>query len=218
MSPATCLVLMFKAPQRSKQRLAAQIGTRAETAAIRLLECAMADLAAWPGTRCLAPSTPADADYARSQGYTAELWVTQGAGNLGERIEHVNARLLAAGHESQIYIGIDCPALDDDSLQRAADALLETEIVLGPAHDGGVVLMGVRGAWPPLRQLPWSSAALNAALQAACVQAGRSITLLEAYRDVDDLSDLEHLPGVLEADPRPSRQRLLEWLVAERFR
>jgi len=217
MSPANCLVLMFKAPQRSKQRLAAQIGMRAETAAIRLLECAMADLAAWQGTRCLAPSSPADAEYARAQGYTAELWIEQGAGNLGQRIEHVNARLLDAGHASQIFIGIDCPALDDGYLRRAADALIETQVVLGPAHDGGVVLMGVRGAWPPLRQLPWSSAGLKAALQAACLQEGQTITQLEAYRDVDDLSDLEFLTGVLEADPRPSRQRLLEWLVAERF-
>ena len=218
MSPATCLVLMFKAPQRSKQRLAAQIGARAETAAVRLLECAIADLAAWPGTRCLAPATPADAQYARSQGYTAELWLPQGAGNLGQRIEHVNAQLLAAGHPAQIYIGIDCPALDDDYLIRAAAALTQTEVVLGPAHDGGVVLMGVRGAWPPLRPLPWSSAELKAALHAACERANRSITQLEAYRDVDDVSDLEYLPGVLSEDPRPSRQRLLEWLAAEQLR
>ena len=215
MQSTTCLILMFKSPQRSKQRLAAQIGAGARIAAEHLMECAFEDLAAWPGPVCLAPAAEEDAQYARSRGYPAELCVIQGPGNLGERIEQVNANLLSAGHESQLFIGIDCPALDGDYLRRAAGALADTDVVLGPADDGGVVLMGVRGAWPSLGQLPWSSAELGAALQAACATAGLSVTLLEAHGDVDDLDDLRFLPGRLREDPRPSRQRLRAWIAAE---
>jgi hypothetical protein len=212
----TCLVLMFKAPQRSKRRLAAKLGAPAQIAAAHLLECAIDDLSAWPGPACLAPAEAADAEYARARGCSAQLCVLQGDGNLGERIERVNASLHAAGHESQIFIGIDCPGLDADYLRRAADALIENDVVLGPAHDGGVVLMGVRGVWPPLAGLPWSSAGLGAALQAACAQTSRSVAHLEALRDVDELTDLDDLPERIGNDPRPSRQRLREWILTER--
>jgi uncharacterized protein len=207
-----CVVLMMKSAARSKRRLVEHIGEqRATQAAQRLLDCACEDLTAWPGPRCVAPS----ADDERVDAPPADAVVVQRGGNLGERINHVNEELMRLGFERQLYIGIDCPSLDVAYLERAAAALGEHETVLGPAVDGGVVLMGVRGRWPPLAELPWSSDALFESLRAACVAAGSSAASLSRLKDVDTLGDLNALRTELGSDARPARRALVSWLTAQ---
>ncbi|HET8699484.1 MAG TPA: DUF2064 domain-containing protein [Gammaproteobacteria bacterium] len=205
-----CVVLMMKSPARSKRRLAERIGApRAAQAAARLLDCAREDLAAWPGPTCAAPSAADELGDAPP----ADAVVVQPGGNLGERIAHVNGELLALGFERQIFIGSDCAALDVAYLERAAAALADHDAVLGPALDGGVVLMGVRGRWPPLAHLPWSTSALFESLRAACAAAG-TCAILAPRSDVDTLADLVALRAELGADARPARRALASWLAA----
>jgi len=206
-----CVVLMMKSAARSKRRLAERIGARRATeVAQRLLDCAREDLAAWPGPTCVAPSTAAE----RADGPPADTVVVQRDGNLGERIQHVNAELLRLGFERQLYVGIDCPSLDAQYLERAAAELGRHDAVLGPAADGGVVLMGVRGAWPALAALPWSTSTLFESLLAACAAAG-STAVLPPRSDVDMVEDLAALRGDLSGDTRPARRALANWLAAQ---
>jgi uncharacterized protein len=212
-SSGCCVVLMMKSAARSKRRLAEHIGAeRATQAAQRLLECACEDLAAWPGPVCVAPSVPAE----RADAPPADAVVVQRGGNLGERINYVNEELMRRGFERQLYIGIDCPSLDDAYLERAAAALGDYATVLGPAADGGVVLMGVRGLWPALAGLPWSTDALFESLRAACAAAGASAATLPPRKDVDTLGDLVALGAELASDPRPARRALVRWLGAQK--
>lgn len=211
-STGCCVVLMMKSAARSKRRLAEHIGEqRATQAAQRLLDCAREDLTAWPGPKCVAPSAIDE----RGEAPPADAVVVQRGGNLGERINHVNEELIRLGFERQLYIGIDCPSLDVAYLERAARELGDHETVLGPAVDGGVVLMGVRGRWPPLAELPWSSDSLCESLRAACVAAGSSAATLSRLNDVDTLGDLVALRMQLRADPRPARRELVRWLAAQ---
>jgi glycosyltransferase A (GT-A) superfamily protein (DUF2064 family) len=208
-----CVVLMMKSPQRSKRRLAEDLGAqRATEVAQRLLDCVCEDLAAWPGPKCVAPSA-ADERVDASQ---ADAVVVQRGGNLGERIQGVNEELIRLGFERQIYIGIDCPSLDVAYLERAAAALGDHSTVLGPAADGGVVLMGVHGRWPALAALPWSTSALFESLRAACGAAGSSAATLPRLHDVDTLGDLLALRSELDGDARPARRALVRWLAAQR--
>jgi glycosyltransferase A (GT-A) superfamily protein (DUF2064 family) len=207
-----CVVLMMKSPARSKRRLAEHIGApRAAEIAQRLLDCACEDLAAWPGRKCVAPSVADE----RVDAPPADAVVVQRGGNLGERIQHVNEELIRLGFERQLYIGIDCPSLDVAYLERAAAALGDHDTVLGPATDGGVVLMGVRGRWPALAALPWSTSALFASLRAACAAAGSNAATLPCLDDVDTLGDLVALRTELAGDARPARRALVRWLVAQ---
>jgi rSAM/selenodomain-associated transferase 1 len=202
---------MMKSAARSKRRLAEKIGDeRATEAARQLIECAREDLAAWRGSVCLAPAAPEEA--AMLEADAVDAVVVQRGANLGERINHVNAALIDRGFERQLFIGIDCPAIDARYLERAAAALAECDVVLGPAIDGGVVLMGVRGRWPSLAHLPWSTDALFAALRALCAANGASIALLETLRDVDTLADLLAVGAELAGDTRPARRALARWL------
>jgi glycosyltransferase A (GT-A) superfamily protein (DUF2064 family) len=202
---------MMKSAARSKRRLAEQIGAeRATEAARQLIECAREDLTAWAGPVCLAPSTTAEAEALAAK--SVDTVIVQRGANLGERIEHVNAALIERGFAEQLFIGIDCPAIDSGYLERAAAALTESDVVFGPAVDGGVVLMGVRGRWPSLSALPWSTAELLDALRALCAASGAGITTLETLRDVDTLDDLLAVGANLANDARPARRALARWL------
>ncbi len=211
-STGCCVVLMMKSAARSKRRLAEHIGAqRATQAAQRLLDCACEDLAAWPGPVCVAPSAADE----RIDTPAPDAVVVQRDGNLGERINRVNEELVRRGFEQQLFIGIDCPGLDVAYLERAAAALDEHDTVLGPAADGGVVLMGVRGHWPELGSLPWSTGTLFEALRATCAAHGSSPATLQRLKDVDTLDDLLALRSALLEDPRPARRALLRWLTTQ---
>lgn len=66
----------------------------------------------------------------------------QGEGDLGQRM----ARALAAGLQRcsrVVLVGSDCVALSTDYLAQAAAVLTSAPVVVGPALDGGYVLIGV---------------------------------------------------------------------------
>ena len=209
----SCLVLMFKAPGRSKRRLAASIGPRASIAAEYLCRCALEDVAAWPGPVCFAPAGKADGEWLAERIGRAEAVVLQRGDNLGERINHVDRVLRLRGFERQIFIGIDCPELDERYLAQAAVALDDHDAVLGPAHDGGVVLMGTRRAWPNLAELAWSSVNLMAELERLCTGLGWSTARLAPLADIDTLDDLDTLRRGVPGDLRPARRALGAWLA-----
>lgn len=208
-----CLVLMLKSPARSKRRLSTEIGAIATQIAEHLCDCALEDMRHWPGPKCFAPAARSDRAWLGAQGTDAALLLEQSTGNLGDRIADINRRLLAAGHARQIFIGIDCPALDHGYLTSAALALTQADVVLGPAADGGVVLLGVDGAWPDLGPLPWSTPALMDGLVGACAAAGKKVELLATLRDVDSTRDLLALREHLAGDTRPARRALAGKLI-----
>jgi uncharacterized protein len=212
---ASTLVLICKRPRLGygKQRLAAALGAVATRAlADLLLACALEDLVAWPGARVLAPDDPADAQWAQRLVPGAAV-VTQGPGNLGQRLWLLDQALRAAGHRRLLFIGSDAPTLAPGDFGAAAAALPDHDVVLKPARDGGVVLMGARQPWPPLADLPWSTERLGAALAERCALTGLSVAALAAGEDVDTASDLARLPAALRADTRPARRQLADWLA-----
>jgi glycosyltransferase A (GT-A) superfamily protein (DUF2064 family) len=200
---------MFKAPQRSKRRLAQRIGARATEAAQHLLACAREDAAAWPGPVCYAPGAPTDAEWLAAVAGPQSLTIMQHGTNLGARLNHINQTLCNRAIERQIYIGIDCPELEPAHLDEAERLLHDHDLVIAPAVDGGAVLIGTRRRLPPLAGLPWSTGALERELAAAALASGMSVARLEPpRRDVDTLEDLEAAARALGADPRASRRAL----------
>lgn len=207
-----CLVLMFKAPRRSKRRLARRIGGLAEHLALRLFECAVEDLSDWAGPVCFAPAEARDAAWLTASLGAQPLVVLQQEGNLGRRINHVNSALTRAGFTRQIFLGIDCPALGPGYLGAAAEALAVHELALGPATDGGAVLIGVSRPLPDFEALPWSTPALAEALIALVAAQGWRCAKLATLADVDTLEDVRAAAAALEADPRPARRALVRFV------
>lgn len=209
------LVLFCRRPAlgEGKRRLARLLGDdQAFAVAEALLQCALEDTAAWPGPLVLSPAQRADAAWAAGLcGRTAHV-IPQPQGNLGERIAAVDELVRTAGYARVLFIGSDAPSLHPRQLMAAAAALDRTEVVLMPAADGGVTLMGSRTGWPDMAALPWSEAVLGAALEHACRHSGRSVEQLEGSYDIDEPADCRLAIEQLAGDARPARIRLRELL------
>jgi uncharacterized protein len=210
------LVVFCRRPRlgQGKHRLARALGaTDALAIAQALLECALEDALAWPGGLVIAPENPAEARWAQALLERAASVQPQPPGNLGERLNAVDCAVRAAGHERVLFIGSDAPSLTLSDLLAAQTALDGSDVVLVPARDGGVTLMGSRRAWPDLAPLPWSEPTLGQMLEQCCRSHGRSVTRLPESYDVDEVSDLGRARRALAADDRPARRRLHELLV-----
>jgi rSAM/selenodomain-associated transferase 1 len=216
---AAAVVVFCRRPQPGvgKQRLAAGVGREAAHAiAGALLACTLEDLDAWTGPVVLAPAAAQDIGWARSLlGARAQV-LAQPEGNLGERLEAIDLALRQRGHRRLLFIGTDAPALPTGFLASAAAALDLADVVLAPARDGGVTLMGARRPWPPLGALPWSTPSLGAALEAACRARGDSIARLAESVDVDEAADLDWVCEALAGDARAARRELCRLAAASR--
>jgi uncharacterized protein len=210
------LVLFCRRPRlgEGKQRLARALGATAALAISRaLLDCALEDAAAWPGALVIAPYGAADAAWAARLLARAVTVQPQPEGNLGERLSAVDAAVRVLGHERLLFIGSDAPSLTVPDLSAAAAALERWDVVLAPAQDGGVTLMGARRAWGDLARLPWSEPSLGRALESACRARGLSVRRMPPSYDVDEASDLATARAALAADSRTARRRLHELLL-----
>lgn len=122
-------------------------------------------------------------------------------GDLGQKMAAATAQALAREEvQSVLVIGSDCPAMGPDYLNAAIAALEEgNDVVLGPADDGGYVLLGLRRVIPELfAGIPWGSSEV---LKASLRQLDRlkvPYQLLETLWDVDRAEDLRRLQ---ELDP-----------------
>ncbi len=63
--------------------------------------------------------------------------------NLGERMAYSLSVALQT-HDKVVIIGTDCPELDKDYITQAFNSLNDVDAVIGPAEDGGYVLLGLQ--------------------------------------------------------------------------
>jgi hypothetical protein len=114
----------------------------------------------------------------------------QPAGDLGQRM---SAALQAALQRSRhaILIGADCPALSAADLGRALELLARgSDIVLGPAVDGGYYLIGMNTHHGfVFEDMPWSSAAVLQLTEQRLQQQGLQWQRLGMRRDLDTADD-----------------------------
>ena len=122
--------------------------------------------------------------------------VEQPAGDLGERMRRI-ATLGLAGSDAVVLIGNDCPALDGEYLIGACKALHGQPVVLGPAEDGGYVLLGLRCVDPMLfHDMPWGTDQVLSKTCERLQQLDWHHRLLPALWDVDRPEDLPRLAAL----------------------
>jgi len=189
-----CVLQFAKAPVagRAKTRLAPILGeagaasvamelTATVTAALRVLS------PRWPTVLCVDdPGHPFLQALSREAGCGIQ---SQGEGDLGARMERACMQALRA-FPAVILVGSDCTGYDEGYLRRAA-ALLEAGVpaVLGPAIDGGYVLLGL-GSCPDglFEGVRWGSA------DVAHHQRQRLAACLSGWRELPPRADIDR-PG-----------------------
>ena len=137
------------------------------------------------------PEHPAIREIAERYGLVV---VAQEGTDLGERMDHAAAATLKAGH-LPVIIGTDCPEMNDAYLRDALVALESgIDVVLGPAEDGGYVLIGLSAEAPQLfRGVAWSTAAVMHETRVRIRRSALSSLELPSMWDLDRPEDLERL-------------------------
>ena len=115
--------------------------------------------------------------------------------DLGERMAHALATALAQpGVDRAVLSGTDIPALDEHYLRAALAALDDHDAVLGPAEDGGYVLIGLTRPEPRLfEDIAWSTPRVLDATRIRLTALGWRHKELPVLWDVDTPEDLLRL-------------------------
>jgi len=117
---------------------------------------------------------------------------TQCGDDLGARMAQALETTLA-DTDFAVLIGTDCPALDEHYLAEACAALANgADAVLGPAEDGGYVLIGLRRCDPALfAGVAWGTSAVLAQTRRRFAALAWSVHELATLWDIDRPEDLE---------------------------
>lgn len=127
------------------------------------------------------------------QRYGVELR-EQGEGDLGVRMARAFAAALSTA-SCAVIVGTDCPLLDQAYVDQAFAALAQGEdTVIGPAEDGGYVLLGLRQPQPAIFEaIDWGTARV---MQQTLQRLTGTAHCLPSLWDVDQLEDLRRLCDV----------------------
>ena len=127
-------------------------------------------------------------------------WRQSGA-NLGERLQEALVRAQRR-FTAVCVVGADHPGLSREQVEEAFTRLeTDSQVVLGPASDGGYYLVGLRcdvAAEPLFRDIRWSTESVFSETVARCEKSGLALGRLRLGHDVDTPEDLEHLQERLE--------------------
>lgn len=128
--------------------------------------------------------------------------VPQVGADLGERLAHALGEHFALGYRRVVIMNSDGPTLPLACLEEAFDGLDEADVTLGPGHDGGYYLIGMKRPHPELfRGIAWSTEHVVDQTLAACRRLGLAVRQLPEWYDVDVGDDLERLARDLARDP-----------------
>jgi uncharacterized protein len=198
-----CLILKCPRPGEVKTRLANAIGTEMATTIYRaLVEHQAAEIP--PTWQVAVYFTPSDAEEEMKRWLKPHLpngahFVPQANGDLGRRLAMAVHTEFARGGQRIFLIGGDCPGLSLDYLRQADIALDTDEVVIGPAQDGGYVLLGLKkpldrpetGYFDGLfKDIAWSSSLVLEQTLDAARNLYLSVHLLHPLADIDDIASL----------------------------
>lgn len=197
------LAVMTKAPRagRVKTRLSPPL-TSEEAAALNV--CFLRDTAAAieitaagglaQGIGVYTPIGEQSA-YAEILPATFEL-VPQRGDLFGERLTLATEDLLRIGFNAVCLIDSDSPTVPQAAYSQAASLLAQSgdRVVLGPSHDGGYYLIGIKQAHRRLFQgIDWSTERVAEQTMERASELGLPLDLLPTWYDVDDRVTLRRL-------------------------
>lgn len=191
------LVIMVKTPKMGhvKTRLAKHIGAAQACCFYRsLCTNVIARLSAetrWRTVLAVAPDTDVMHPF-----WFPHVTMAQSAGDLGQKMQHVFESLPPG---PAVIIGTDIPEIQQGHIADAFDALGCSDIVLGPADDGGYWLVGQKRVPRILsifENVRWSSQFTLADTMRNCE--GYDVVQLNMLRDVDTVQDYNSLKHIAE--------------------
>lgn len=141
--------------------------------------------------------------------------VPQHGMDLGERLSNAMRHHFRMGYRRVAIMNSDGPTLPLAYLAEAFSGLDGADVTLGPSHDGGYYLIGMKRPQPALFQgITWSTAQVTSQTLAIGRRLGLRVHLLPEWYDVDVAEDLIPLRRTLAQDPAAAlhtREFLQNW-------
>jgi hypothetical protein len=132
--------------------------------------------------------------------------IPQRGNGFGERLLATAEDLLACGYASVCLIDSDSPTVPAAAFDQAIAELAKPgdRVLLGPSHDGGYYLIGLKRPHSELfANVTWSTSTVFAETIAAAQAANLEAILLPLWYDVDDAATLDILTAELLHHTRP---------------
>lgn len=126
--------------------------------------------------------------------FSSEHYLQAGA-DLGERLAYGVEKNIP-NYDAVILIGSDCPYLDKEYYQNVLEQLFEQniDVVIGPAFDGGYVLLAVKEYHPVLfQEISWGSDQVFEQTLDKAEQSGLTVKQHKVMGDIDRPDDLRDL-------------------------
>ncbi len=123
-------------------------------------------------------------------------YASQGAGDLGERMQGAFEDAFKSGADAVVIIGTDIPDLKAVDITKAFTALKQKKMVLGPAKDGGYYLIGLQknaflqAADALFAGIKWGEHDVLKKSLNRSNRLGLDVSLLEEMEDVDRPEDM----------------------------
>ena len=181
-----------------KTRLAATIGDqKALEAYQKLVAFTHKIVSQSPAQKILFFSESMEADLSKyTSDYRFELQTGEG---LGEKMCNSFHQLFEEKFERLTIIGTDCAEITPELISKAFEALNEEEVVIGPAHDGGYYLLGMRKFIPGLfKNILWSTDQVTIQTKEYLKANNFSFSILPTLSDVDLAEDWERFKDKLD--------------------
>jgi uncharacterized protein len=207
MSTELLFYIRYPQPGQVKTRLAADMGEDGATAFYRMCAEHVLTQARLLSPECaLAVHYNATQDQALIQEWVGRMFTChlQTDGDIGRRMSESFHASFRDGSRSTILFGTDIPDLNADIMRQAARMLVENDVVIGPAADGGYYAIGMKTLHNELFELiPWSTANVFSETRSIAEERGLSIGVLPRLMDIDTFEDLKtwlisEAPGVNE--------------------
>lgn len=193
--PDARLIIFSKAPTPGycKTRLIPALGQQGaarlqqeliELCVTRLCQSALCPIELW-----CSPDTKHSYFQSLADNFPLSLYQQQGD-DLGERMFHAMSSSVS---HTTIIIGTDCPLMTGAYIEEAIKKLhCGNDAVIGPAEDGGYVLLGLRQVQKSLfEEIKWGTEQVFSVTTQKLTAAGLVWQALDTLWDVDDNRDLQ---------------------------
>ncbi len=204
MDHALVVVAKEPVPGRTKTRLCPPLSP---DLAANLYRCLLLDTFALmqrlEGVDLSLAYTPASAhDYFARLSPNGFRLVQQRGADLGERLSNALGLHFDLGYRRAVIMNSDGPTLPLAFLEQAFSGLGNADVTLGPGHDGGYYLIGMKRLHPELFQgIDWSTELVIPQTLATCHRLGLAVSQLPEWYDIDVAADLERLRRDLSHEP-----------------
>ena len=144
------------------------------------------------------------------QKFNLELKRQEGI-DLGERMFNAFEFVFNQKNRQAIIVGTDIPDLSKEIILGAIDSLDKNDLVIGPSHDGGYYLLGMKKVHSGLfEDIEWSSNSVFSSTVQKANASNLKIKELQMLRDIDTKNELDN--WLLQAGNMELKNKILSLL------